>query len=31
MAADRTAFTDGGVYMPIEQYLILDNTTDGLY
>jgi len=31
MVADRTAFTDGAVYMPVEQYLTLDDTTDGLY
>lgn len=31
MAADKVAFTDGAVYMPVEQYLALDDTTDGLY
>src|SRR5256885_15874105 len=31
MVADRTAFPDSAVYMPVEQYLALDDTTDGLY
>lgn len=31
MAADRAAITDGAVYMPVEQYLALDDNTDGLY
>ena len=31
MVADKAAFTDGAVYMPVEQYLALDDTTDGLY
>ena len=31
MVADKAAFTDGAVYIPVEQYLALDDTTDGLY
>ena len=31
MAADKALFTDAAVYMPVEQYLALDDTTDGLY
>ena len=31
MVADKADFTDGAVYMPVEQYLALDDTTDGLY
>jgi hypothetical protein len=31
MVADRAAFTEGAIYMPVEQYLALDNSTDGLY
>ncbi len=31
MVADRAAFTDGAIYMPVEPYLALDNSTDGLY
>lgn len=31
MVADRTAFPDRAIYMPVEQYLALDDTTDGLY
>jgi len=31
MAAERAAITGGPVYMPVEQYLMLDDTTDGLY
>ena len=31
MAADRTEVADGPVYMPVEQYLALDEATDGKY
>lgn len=31
MAADRLVPGDGPVYMPVEQYLALDDNTDGLY
>jgi len=31
MVADKAAITEGAVYMPVEQYLALDDTTDGLY
>src|SRR5260370_20377007 len=31
MVADEAAFPDSAVYMPVEQYLALDDTTDGLY
>lgn len=31
MVADRAAFPEGAVYMPVEQYLALDDSTDGLY
>jgi hypothetical protein len=31
MVADRAAFTEGAIYMSVEQYLALDNSTDGLY
>jgi len=31
MVADRAAPNDGMVYMPVEQYLALDDNTDGLY
>ncbi len=31
MVADKTALNDGVVYMPVEQYLALDDNTDGLY
>jgi len=31
MAADRTEVADGPVYMPVEQYLALDEVTDGKY
>jgi Uma2 family endonuclease len=31
MVADKVTLTDGAVYMPVEQYLALDDTTDGLY
>ncbi len=31
MVADRAAPNDGVVYMPVEQYLALDDDTDGLY
>lgn len=31
MGADKAAITEGAVYMPVEQYLALDDTTDGLY
>src|SRR5579875_321296 len=31
MVADRAAFPDGAIYMPVEQYLALDDNTDGLY
>jgi Uma2 family endonuclease len=31
MVADRAAFPDGAIYMPVEQYLALDDSTDGLY
>jgi Uma2 family endonuclease len=31
MAADNAVLNDGAVYMPVEQYLALDDNTDGLY
>jgi Uma2 family endonuclease len=31
MAADRSQVSDGPVYMPVEQYLALDESTDGKY
>ena len=31
MVADRAAFSDSVVYMPVEQYHALDDSTDGLY
>jgi Putative restriction endonuclease len=31
MVADRATINDGAVYMPVEQYLLLDDNTDGLY
>ncbi len=31
MAADKATINDGAVYMPVEQYLLLDENTDGLY
>lgn len=31
MAADRAEVADGPVYMPVEQYLALDEATDGKY
>lgn len=31
MVADRATIDDGAVYMPVEQYLLLDDNTDGLY
>lgn len=31
MAADKAIISDGAVYMPVEQYLLLDENTDGLY
>jgi hypothetical protein len=31
MAADKVMITDDAVYMPVEQYLLLDENTDGLY
>ncbi len=31
MVADKAALNDGVVYMPVEQYLALDDNTDGLY
>src|SRR5260370_20659923 len=29
--AEESGFTDGAVYMPVEQFLAIDHTTDGLY
>src|SRR5260370_38722039 len=31
MVADRSSVSDGSVYMPVEQYLALDESTDGKY
>ena len=31
MAADKATVSNGPVYMPVEQYLALDDNTDGLY
>jgi len=31
MVADRSPVSDGPVYMPVEQYLALDESTDGKY
>lgn len=31
MAANKATISDGAVYMPLEQYLALDDNTDGLY
>jgi len=31
MVADKATLNDGVVYMPVEQYLALDDNTDGLY
>ena len=31
MVADRSPMSDGPVYMPVEQYLALDESTDGKY
>jgi Uma2 family endonuclease len=31
MVADRSPVSDGSVYMPVEQYLALDESTDGKY
>jgi len=31
MVADKATIDDGAVYMPVEQYLALDDDTDGLY
>ena len=31
MVTDKAAITEGAVYMPVGQYLALDDTTDGLY
>jgi len=31
MATDRAEVADGPVYMPVEQYLALDESTDGKY
>src|SRR5260370_41867338 len=31
MLSDRSPVTDGSVYMPVEQYLALDESTDGKY
>jgi hypothetical protein len=31
MVADKASINDGAVYMPVEQYLLLDDNTDGQY